>query len=433
MTLLAPWILVAAGTVALGVVALHLLALQRPPAAPFPTARFVPDAPARAASRALRPTDRWLLLLRVLAVLLLGAAFARPVMEPARAPVRQVVVVDRGRAVASAGELRDSVAALVRPGDAVVLLDSVARTVSFAAPESLAAALAAPVATRTSLSAGLLAAQRLAAALADSTDSVRVVVVSPLAEESLDAATAAVRGEWPGAVRVVRVSARAPDAGAVPALDVAHIDVTDPGDDALALAARLAGLARPDAAVRLRRTAPGAADSAWARAGGGVLLVWPADGAVPVGWTPRETPDTVSALAAGGAVLVATLARHAVPPADSLHVARLWWSDGLPAAVEAPLGAGCVRTVGVGLPEAGDLVLRASFHRLLAELAVPCGGAIAPAPAADSALGWLRGNGAATVAVARTGARPAPLVPWLLAAGLLLLLVEPLLRRARSA
>ena len=77
MTFLAPlWLAVAA--IAAGVVfALHLITTRRPPAAPLPTARFVPGGDARAASRASRPTDVPLLLLRVLALVLLGAAVAR--------------------------------------------------------------------------------------------------------------------------------------------------------------------------------------------------------------------------------------------------------------------------------------------------------------------------------------------------------------------
>jgi hypothetical protein len=128
----------------------------------------------------------------VLAVLLVGLGFARPVAEASRRPVRQVIVVDRGRAVASGAELRDSVLAVRTVGDVLVPLDSVAHP-ALPAADTLPATLLAPVNARADLSAGLVAAQRLAAALADSTDSVRITLVSPLAEESLDAATAAVR------------------------------------------------------------------------------------------------------------------------------------------------------------------------------------------------------------------------------------------------
>jgi hypothetical protein len=48
------WLAVA-GVAALGAVALHLLTRQRPRATPLPTARFIPDRPARAPSRAIRP------------------------------------------------------------------------------------------------------------------------------------------------------------------------------------------------------------------------------------------------------------------------------------------------------------------------------------------------------------------------------------------
>ena len=427
MTLLAPWFLVAAGAVALGVVVLHLLALQRPPEAPLPTARFVPEAPARATSRAMRPTDRLLLLLRVLAVLLVGLGFARPVPEASRRAVRQVIVVDRGRAVASAAELRDSVLAVQGAGDVLLPLDGVAHA-PVAAADTVPASLVEAVPAPASLSAGLVAAQRLASALADSTDSVRIVLVTPLARESLDAATAAIRAEWPGAVRVVRVAAREPADSVAPALDVGTL-----GDDPLAVAARLGGLARAGAPARLRRAAPSGADSAWARETGGVLLVWSDDtAAVPAGWSARTPPDTVGALVADDAVLVAAFVRRAAASDTSARV-PLRWSDGAPAALDAPLGRGCVRTVAVALPAAGDLPLRPAFGRLLGALAAPCGGAARTAAMPDSAMAWLRGTGNAAVAVARERARPSPFVPWLLGAGLLLLLAEPLLRRGRTA
>lgn len=76
LTVALPWVLVAAGLAAAGVVALHLLALERPPVAPFPPARFLSDTPARAAARQRRPHDLPLLCARVAALLAAGAALA---------------------------------------------------------------------------------------------------------------------------------------------------------------------------------------------------------------------------------------------------------------------------------------------------------------------------------------------------------------------
>jgi hypothetical protein len=415
VTLLAPWFLAAAGLAALGVVALHLIAVQRPPEAPLPTARFVPDAPARARSRTPRPTDRWLLLLRVLAVLLAGLAFARPVREPERQAVRRVLVVDRSRAVGSAGELRDSVAAWLRPGDALVLFDTAARAVPRPAAESLATLT--PSGAPARLSAGLVAGLRAAAAVRDSTDSLELVLVSPLAREGVDAATLAVRREWPALVHLVRVRGATDSAGR--AID-ARVDASDP------LAVAAAGV-RGGADARLVRAA-GAADSAFARAGG-MLLVWP--DSLPTGWSMRAVADTVGAVVAGDASVVAPFPRAWQAPAG---VAPARWVDGAPAALETPLGRGCVRTVGVPVADAGDLVLRPAFRRFVTVLAAPCGGARDLASASEELARALRGSGAARAAARGTGGpRASSLAPWLLGAAILLLLGEPLLRRARGA
>lgn len=428
MTLLAPWFLAGGLLTAVGLVLVHLLALQRPPAAPLPTARFIPDAPARAASRADRPTDRWLLLVRVLAVLCVALAFARPVRDVDRAAVRQVLVIDRSRGVLSESELRARAAALYRPGDAVIVADSTARALAAPLADSLAAL--AVVNAPGNVGAALAAAFRTATALRDSTDSVRVVLVSPLAAESIDAATAAVRGAWPAAIRVERVAARADSVRA-------H-DVTVRGDDDDPLAVAVAFLAARPAAVptRIVRGAPDGADSAWAR-DGNLLVVWPAD-AAPAAWRARAVADTMGGAttddATDAATVVATLVRTADAPAASPAgwrvVAR--WVDGAPASLEHALGAGCVREVGVPVARGGDLVLRAAFHDFVRAHLAPCGGRTALAPPPDSALAWLAGTGVPTLALADVAPTESPFVPWLLGAAIVLLLAELFVRARRS-
>ncbi|HEU4630687.1 MAG TPA: BatA domain-containing protein [Gemmatimonadaceae bacterium] len=417
MTFLAPWFLAAGAAAALAVVVVHLLALQRPPVAPLPTARFVPDLPARAASRANRPTDRWLLALRVLAVLLLAAAFARPVPTPQRAALRRVLLVDRSRAVGDAAALRDSALARFRPGDAIILFDSAAHVVPAPDADSLRT-LRVSVA-RGSLSAAFVAALRTATALRDSTDSVALAVISPLAAELRDAATPALRALWPGALELVRVPA-ATDSGAPRA-----IDVRAPTDDPLAVAAGFLGGAAVRWPVRIVRTAPQADDSAWVRSTGGVLVVWP-DSAAPPGWRARPV-DTVGAVTAAGATLVAPFVRAARAPHDGVVRAR--WVDGEAAAVETPLGEGCVRAVAVPTAHGGDLALRPAFRELVRVLAAPCGGPRMLDPLDERALAALRGVGAPAVALERDAARRSPLVPWLLGAALAALLAELALRR----
>lgn len=424
MTWLAPGFLVAGVAAAMAVLALHLIALQRPRRYMLPTARFVPESAARAAALTRRPSDLLLLLLRMLALLALGAAFARPVILPERSPRRQILVVDRSDAVADVGELRDSVLAHRAAGDVVILVDSAARAMAASTLDSLGALTLAR--ERASLAAGLVAARRMATALADSTDSLRLVVISPFAREAMtDDALPMVRDGWPGGLLLVRVAARA-DSARRTRLELAG---ATPDADVLAAGVALAAVATPHP-VRLVRTDPSAPDSAWAR-GGGVLVSWPA--AMPAGWAERAEPDTVGAVVAGAATMVAPFARRWDAPGGVGRVAARW-VDGEPAAVEERLGEGCLRVVGIPLETRGDLTLRPAFGALLGELAAPCGGPRDLRPAPDSLLASLADAGETMVPVAelRHADQRAPFVPWLLGLSLLLLLLEWLLRgRAR--
>lgn len=139
----------------------------------------------------------------------------------------------------------------------------------------------------------------------------------------------------------------------------------------------------------------------------------------------------MGAVVAGDAVVVASFVRTAHPPAGRV-VAR--WVDGQPAAAEHPTGRGCVRDVAIALPKRGDLALRESTLRLVRALTEPCGGARDLAVLPEPALARLRGD---TALLAARALPPAPhlerhdgLVTWLLAAAALLVLAEPLARRA---
>jgi hypothetical protein len=127
LTFAQPWALLAAVGAAGIIVALHFIARRRPRAMAFPTARFVPARSVRASSRSARPADIPLLLLRVLAVLLLGAAFARPELQPERRPVARVVALDLSASIRSVSAARDSAARYLRAGDLLVVFDSAAR------------------------------------------------------------------------------------------------------------------------------------------------------------------------------------------------------------------------------------------------------------------------------------------------------------------
>jgi hypothetical protein len=143
------------------------------------------------------------MLLRVLIVLAAGSALAKPVFEQKRQATGRVFVVDASRATSNFREAADSVRALFREGDAIVLFDSAARVLGPAAPESLSTVHLSS--TPGNLSAGLAAAVRAGSALRDRVDSIELIVVSPLLADERDAATDSIRKLWPGRARLIRI------------------------------------------------------------------------------------------------------------------------------------------------------------------------------------------------------------------------------------
>jgi Aerotolerance regulator N-terminal len=391
MTFLAPLFFMAALAVAAGAVALHFIVMRQPPSQWLPTVRFVPERDARAPTTSRRPEDLLLLLLRVLLILLVGAAFARPVWVPHRQAVYHIVAVDRSRAVASVREAADSARAAMASGaGTLVLFDSSAHATDVGVADSLRGP------TRStapgSISAALVTALQTASKVRDRADSLELTIVSPFAKGELDAATDSIRALWPGAVRVVQVGARA--------------------------------------------------DSAPAR----VVVRWPSDGHAP-GTIARTTRDTVGAVVAAGIAVVAPFERRwrltTIDSARGQVVAR--WVDGEPAAVERASSPGdttaaCERDVAVAIPTAGDVVLRPEYQRFVDAMRAPCGGS-GGAVAGDSGrsigsdLDALRGQGPTRIAaraVAAASVVRVPLVPWLLGAALVAALGELVVRRRRS-
>ena len=424
MTWIAPWALAVAGLAAAAAGLLHLLARDRPPRWLLPTARFVAAGSARATRRARTPRDLPLLALRVAALMLAGAAFAGPVFAPAGGSIVRVVLLDRSASAADPADAVSLVRARLGAADRFVLFDTIATVIAAgreaAALDSLLRS--SPVIDRASLSAGLVAATRIAGEAASAADSVALVVVSPLRGVD-DAATLPIRRLWPGRVELADVP---------PRVSADTLDTTDPqprvrgpSGDALVVAARLGGAMPVGSATAnergmlLVRGDASAADSAFARAGG-TLVVWPmyADTATRA--------DTIGGFVVGETVVPFTAMRNAHPPAGRA-IAR--WVDGASAITETALDAGCIRTAAVPLPVAGDVTLRPGFQRALRELLRPCA---QPAPAVmpDSVRAALAGTGPlATASALRGDETRAPATPWLLGAALALLLLEPLLRR----
>ncbi len=338
------------GAAMAGVIALHLLSWRRPQPRPLPTARFLPAAPRRAVSRRLQPSEAALLALRLLALAALGLAVAGPVVQLRRPGLARVIAADRSRSVASPAAVQDSVTALESGASTtrVFLFDSLTVPASDAAWRDSSGR-----ASRGNLDAALVTAIREATDLGRQFDSVEIVIVSPVHAEEVTPATSRIRGTYRGAVRHVRPGSRHPSLP--PALASA---AWPPATDPLGAALRLASGARPGW-LRVSRGALTPADSAHAT-NGGVLLHWPDSAGAPL--------ETAGVLSRSGAV-VGSFARHQSPEGRAVA----WWSDGRPAAAERPHGAGCVRAVRIGLPRAGDAVLRPAFQRLVRDLVVPCG------------------------------------------------------------
>lgn len=407
MTFVTPIFLAAGAVVAAAIVLLHFLARRRPRPAVLPTARFVPDRPARWPSPAPKPTDWVLLALRVLAILAVAAAFAGPVREPDRAITRRVVLVDRSRAVADERAMRDSVLAVIRDGDVLVAFDTAVHVTAVNVRDTTAT-LRRSTATA-SLSVALIAAERAAARLRDRADSIELTIVSPFSGAAWDEATEMLRARWGGRARLITLLLARGDS-ASRAIDLRALR----SDPVGAAAATLLGA--NDASTRIVRARASSEDSAWATAAGRVLVQW-----------PRATDAdslTAEAVIAREVVLAAPLARRTVPAESARVVAR--FADGVPAIIERERDAGCIREVAFDLPPAGDVALRESARRLLAIVAAPCEGREPRRSLSGTQLNSLRGTGALlpTAALSRPGRARSHAMPWLLIAGALLLVIE---------
>lgn len=390
MTFLYPGFLIAAGLVSLGTVILHFLVTQQPRSDILPTVRFVPDMAARSTSVAIRPSDLWLLLLRVITIMLIGAAFAQPQRKPEHKNVSRLVMVDASRAAADLSEVADSARKYTATASAVILFDSTAHAVPVTTvADSLRAIGSRPHSVRRGLySPALITALREAARVREGADSLDLILISPFANEERDAATSAIRALWPG--RIVPV----------------HVAIAS---DSAALKQSVS-----------QRVTVQWADSS--------------QNGANTFWKARSAPDSVGAVRAGDVVLVFPFARRwrlAAPLDSNTHVyAR--WIDGEPAAVEQMTNGECLRSLSFSLPTVGDAILRPSFIRFLAALKTPCGLGHDITPMSPEALAALQGpeHLTAVSSVKPRITKENPYVFWLLLAALILALFELLVRRS---
>ena len=430
MTFLSPVFLWAAIAAAAGIVALHFLITKQPRASILPTARFVPDTPATATVRDARPSDLLLMLLRVIVVVATGAALAKPIMKPSREPLRRVFLLDASRAVANPKEAADSVTALYGDGDLIVAFDSAARVIGPAFRDSISAVAVSDA--RGNLSAGLIATLRAASDLRDKADSIELVIVSPFLAEEHDAATDSIRKLWPGRARIIRIAAKA-DSSSTVAATGPELTIETDASDPLGVSVSLASKTRTPMSARIVRSATlTAEDSAWMIGGDRALILWPV-AERPRFAIARAPADVSGGVATREARVVSAFQRRWSFSADSVSgnrvVAR--WADGQAAVVEKKMGPGCVRSVAIPIPVAGDLVIRPEFVRFVEAIAGPCGDKLSPTPVAAPIVASLAGAGRLATGKSFTAREDvaSPLAPWLFGIALAAAIGELFARR----
>lgn len=418
MSFLAPVFLWLGAGSAAAVVALHFIVTHQPRSEAFPTARFVPQSPVQAVSNATRPTDLFLLLLRVLAFLCAAAAMAKPVFTSGRAPLARIIIADISTASRQPDDVRDSAKKYFRKGDILVALDSRPRFVG--EPDSLpqkSQSLEGP-----NLSAGLIAAIRSAAVLRDRADSIALILVSSLPLSAWDAATDTIRSLWPGAVQIVRV---APIADTIPPKG-ATVKGNWVDDDPLRYSVDLAvKRGRPSSAQVIKS---GIASESAANA----IIHWPRTERPR--FSRAAAVKLYTAFVVDDVVVVAPFKTAWEFPPDSLNGAKVVarWSDGTPAAIQRATPAGCILSVNIPVPVRGDLVIRPEFVGAVGQLLLACKVTPASGLLADSLTARLQG-GAAAASRNAFQARPAqrsPFTAWLLFAATLLLVAELFARRS---
>ena len=241
-------------------------------------------------------------------------------------------------------------------------------------------------------------------------------------------------------MRVIRPTLASPETSAV-----SRTEPRSAANDPVAAALSLVGPVFAGSRVRVIRDEANAADSVFARAGG-TLVVWPAT-REPRGWPRRAVRDTAFAVATtngpvgivgvtAAAAVVARFERVSSPPGTRV-VAR--WADGEPAAADVALGDGCVRSVSVLVPAAGDLALTPAFRHFARRMVEPCSGPMALARAADSVLARVlplaaaRASGTMSQRPAQpTGGFPDWLAALLLGGALALVVLELFIRKGES-
>jgi hypothetical protein len=405
MTWLAPWALAGGALGMLGIVAAHLLSRQRPRALALATARFLPSGMLEATTVQRVPQDRWWMLLRLLIVALLAMGVAQPVLTGRTVPTRTVLLLDRTLPV----EVQRSALATLSPDDVVIPFDSVATVHALGS--------VAPVrAPHASLSAALAALVRVRDSLAVGADEVRVTTASRFAPSSLDPATQRVRALLRDSIAVLPVSVTA-DSAVARAAVVVRAD----GDDPVAATAVLLGDAVARAGTVIERRAALDATSLTAAERGATVVHWPA--------RATSGDPALQAVTLGGTTWIAPVQRDRVAAAAAGRAIG-WWADGTPAVWRRDTGRGCLLTVQIALPAAGDHTLSLAAQAWVRALVTSCDrdeGGVQPVPA------WFVAAPSARAALVAKPALASGIAPWFVIAALALATVELALRAMRRA
>lgn len=473
LTFAAPAFLLAGALGVLVPLALHLIRRRPPGRVPLPTARFLAEDP-RNAVRVSRPTDLLLLTLRMLLLLLVGAAFSRPAWIPAPEGTSTVVLLDRGGAVDADGwraGLSAARQALLGPqwearGE-LVLFDSAAVHVPRARvrPELFDSLLATGPGRAQSDYAAALRAIPSATRTLRGADSVTVRMISPLLRAGWSPGLGALReSAWPGSIQMTRLpmardtaardlpassrrayvvageggrfvnaalGALGYDARVIPPVGLAaSTDTVTPHDGAFFVLTQPDRSTAMELASRTRRGATLVVASTAVADSGAWSSMMPWDGPFAMRPNSAGTMWLGADLRVGGAA-----GRVEGWTAEGARTVAAW-DDGRPAAAAVPTRAGCTVYVGTAL-EGGDLPFQAEYPAFLGRLARGCESQDATTidrPLDSGAIQVLRGRGASSIAANRLGAAGGiAFGRWLVAAALAVALIETLLAYRRRA
>ena len=155
------------------------------------------------------------------------------------------------------------------------------------------------------------------------------------------------------------------------------------------------------------------------------------DGATVVHWPARITTRApkLDGITVGSTTWIAPFERvpNAVP--DGARAIG-WWADGAPAVWRRDAGSGCLLTVHVALPAAGDHVLSLAAQAWLQALVTSCDGDAAVVRAAPA---WFSPAATGRPALVVQQLLSSPASPWLIVAALVLAAVEVALRAVRPS